>query len=123
MVVASFSLRDNYWDEFELQEEDIEFIYNHLLDIETPLTPEELIVVLVEERIRREISAIEEQRLAGGEIYIPKEKYADGQKLVFPALAWQQGEVTGTRQGWNPDFGDFDVIQVQLGVSYIQYPD
>jgi hypothetical protein len=114
MVVSSFSLRENYWEEFELQEEDIEFIYSHLLEVETPITSEELIVVLVEERIRRETAAIEEQRLAGGEVYLPKEHYEKGQKLVFPALAWQQGEVTGTRQGWNPDFGDFEVIQVEF---------
>ena len=114
MVVASFSLRENYWEEFELQEEDIEFIYSHLLEVETPLTSEELVGVLVEERIRREIAAVEAQRLAGGEIYLPKEHYEKGQKLVFPALSWQQGEVVGTRQGWNPDFGNFEVIQVEF---------
>ena len=34
------------------------------------------------------------------------------QKLVFPALGWQQGEVADVRPGWNPDFGDFKVIKV-----------
>jgi len=114
MVVASFSFREDYWVEFELQEEDIEFIYSHLLEVETPLTPEEIISVLVDERIRREIAAVEEQRLAGGDVYLPKEEFKKGQKLVFPALAWQQGKVKGSRKGWNPDIGDFDVIQVQL---------
>jgi len=47
MVLASFSLKENYWDEFELQDKDIEFIYNHLLEIETPLTPQELLYVLI----------------------------------------------------------------------------
>jgi hypothetical protein len=114
MVVAAFSLKENYWDGFELLEEDIEFIYNHLLDVETPLTPEELISVLVNERIQRELRVIEEQRLAGGLEYLPKESYEVDQKLVFPALGWQQGQVTAVRPGWNPDFGDFKVIQVAL---------
>jgi len=114
MVLAQFSLREDYWDVFELQAEDIEFIYNHLLEVETPLTPEELISVLVEERIQREIRAIEEQRLAGGEIFLPKDTFDVNQKLVFPALSWQQGEVTAVRPGWNPDHGDFSVIQVEF---------
>jgi len=114
MVVATFTLRENYWDDFELQEEDIEFIYNHLLEIETPLTPKELVSVLIDERIQREQKAIEEQRLAGGEIYLPKESYQVEQKVVFPALSWQQGLVTAVRSGWNPDHGDFKVIKVKF---------
>jgi hypothetical protein len=114
MVVATFSIRENYWEDFELLEEDIEFIYHHLLEIETPLTPEELISVLIEERIQREQKAIEEQRLAGGEVFIPKGVYDIEQKVVFPALGWQQGEVIATRPGWNPDYGDFKVIKVKF---------
>lgn len=114
MVLATFSLQENYWDEFELHEADIEFIYNHLLEIETPLTPQELIAVLIEERIQLEIKAAEQQRLSGGEIYLPKEKYAEKQQLVFPALGWRQGVVVEKRSGWNPDFGDFEVIKVKF---------
>ncbi len=114
MIVATFSMRENYWEDFELLEEDIEFIYNHLLEIETPLTPDELMAVLVEERIQREQKAMEEQRLAGGEIYLPKECYEVEQKVVFPALGWQHGEVVSSRSGWNPDFGDFKVIKVKF---------
>jgi hypothetical protein len=114
MGIAAFSFRENYWEDFELLDEDIEFIYNHLLEVETPLTPEELISVLVEQRIQCELRAIEEQRLAGGEIYLPKNSYQVNQKLVFPALGWQQGEVTAVRPGWNPDYGDFEVIRVKF---------
>lgn len=114
MVLASFSLKENYWDEFELRDEDIEIIYNHLLEIETPLTPQELINVLIEERIQQEIKAIEQQRLSGGEVYLPKETYETKQQLVFPALGWRSGEVAEKRSGWNPDHGDFEVIKVQF---------
>jgi hypothetical protein len=114
MVVATFKFRENYWEDFQLLEADIEFIYNHLLDVETPLTPQELVAVLVEERIQRELQAVEAQRLAGGEVYLPKEEFPVEQKLVFPALDWQQGEVVEIRKGWNPDVGDFKVIKVRF---------
>jgi hypothetical protein len=114
MVLAAFSLKENYWNEFELHEEDVEFIYNHLLEIETPLTPQEIISVLVEERIQQEIKAAEQQRSSGGEVYLPKESYDVKQQLAFPALDWRQGEVIEKRAGWNPDHGDFEVIKVQF---------
>lgn len=114
MVVASLKLKENYWEDFTLLEEDIEFIYNHLLEVETPLTSEEIMDQLVEERIQREIQKVEEKRSAGGEIYFPKDTYDVEQKLVFPALGWIHGEVDVVRPGWNPDFGDFKVIGVKF---------
>jgi len=48
MAVAPFSLREDYWTTFDVQAEDIEFLYNHLLEKETPLTTQELTVALVE---------------------------------------------------------------------------
>lgn len=108
------SLRDDYWQSFTLESEDIEFIYQHLLEVETPLTPDELLNVLVQERIRREVEKLEKQRSAGGDIYLPGETHAVGQKLVFPAFGWQKGAVKELRAGRNPDVGKFDVIQVEL---------
>lgn len=114
MVMAENALRQVYWENFELQDEDIEFLYNHLLELETPLTPRELVKALVEERIRREVQEIEKQRSAGGAIYLPKERHAMGHKLVFPALGWQVGEVTNVRAGYNPDMLPFEVIRIRL---------
>jgi hypothetical protein len=114
MVVASYSLRDDYWDTFELLEEDIEFLYNHLLETETPITSTELMTALVKERIKREKLAIDEQRSAGGDIYKPADEYKKSQKLVFPALGWQHGKVAEIRPGFNPDVGEFKVIQVEF---------
>jgi hypothetical protein len=114
MAVAPFSLREDYWDTFSLQADDREFIYNHLLDIETPLTSQELLQALVKDRIQREKLSIEKQRSSGGDIYLPKLTYQVGQKLVFPAFGWQSGQVTKVRNGQNPDLGKFQVIEVQL---------
>jgi hypothetical protein len=114
MVMATLSLREDYWETFDLQEEDIEFIYSYLLEVETPLTPNELVAALVEERIRREIEDFEKQRTSAGDLYFPKDIYIEQQRLIFPALRWRQGEVVAMRPGVNPDILDFKVITVQF---------
>ncbi len=112
MIVAPLALREDYWETFEILPEDIEFLYNHLLEKETPLTTRELMVALVDERIRREKLSIEKQRASGGSTYLPKEHYTLNQYLVFPVLNWQRGQVIAIRPGHNPDLGDFEVIKV-----------
>jgi hypothetical protein len=111
---ASLSLREDYWEIFELTDEDREFIYNYLLEIETPLTSPELLSALVNERIRQEKLALEKQRTSGGDVYLPANIYKNDQDLVFPAFRWQHGRVIGVRPGQNPDLGDFQVIQVKF---------
>ena len=114
MVMAPLSLRSNYWQEFEITQADIDFIYNYLLELETPLTNDELMEALVKERIRIEKDALLNQRIPGGDVYLPKEHYQVGQKLLFPALNWQKGQVIGVRPGHNPEVGPFEVISVKL---------
>lgn len=114
MVTPPLTLREDYWDSFELREEDIEFLYNYLLESETPMTPRELVEILVKERIRVEKQQIERQRSSGGVMYLPKEKYQVDQNLIFPALGWRKGKVVGVRPGYNPELGQFDVIQVRF---------
>jgi hypothetical protein len=105
-------MREDYWDSFGLQQYDIEYLYNYLLETETPLTPVELVSVLVKERIRVEKLELEAQRASAGEIYLPKGIYKISQKLIFPYLGWRSGEVFNIRPGRNPEIGEFDVIQV-----------
>ena len=38
MGIAAYSMGEDYWENFKLQSEDIEFLYNYLLETETPLT-------------------------------------------------------------------------------------
>ena len=114
MAVAVLSLRDNYWEEFELEDEGITFLYEHLLEKEIPLTSEELTPLLVEQRISREKEALEKKRLDGKGIYKPKEEYEVRQGLIFPAMGWKKGEVTGIREGENPELGEFKVIIIQF---------
>ncbi len=128
MVMVKFSLRDDYWDTFQLEEDDVEHLYNHLLEVETPLTPQEMLEVLVAGRIRRELARMEAQRQAGGEIYKPEEKYEVGQKLLFPLFGWQSGTVVNVRPGRNPDVANFSVIEVEFETGErrefaAEYPD
>jgi hypothetical protein len=114
MGIAPFSLKKNYWEEFEILSEDLEYLYNHLLEIETPLTPSELVKVLVSERIRKEKQALLSQQNAGGAVFMPKSRYEVGQTLQFPALDWQRGKVSAVRPGVNPELPPFQVIDVAL---------
>jgi hypothetical protein len=114
MGIAAYSMGEDYWENFNLQEEDIEFLYNYLLETETPLTSLELVEALVKERIQRRKVEIEHQRMSGGDLYQPKLSFKTGQKLTFSALDWKQGIVVGIRPGHNPDLGEFQVIQVDF---------
>ena len=114
MLTAALSLRDNYWEEFKLEEDGITFLYEHLLENETPLTTEELTPLLVEHRIEQEKKSLEKKRLDGKDIYMPKKDYEVGQGLVFPALGWQKGKIIDVRDGENPELGSFEVIKVQF---------
>ncbi len=114
MAIAGLTLREEYWEEYELEKEDISFLYDYLLEHETPLTSEELMPILIEMRIKIEAAQLEKKRLDGNEIYFPKDNYQVGQKLVFPAFEWKKAEVIGLRTGDSPASGQFNVIQVRF---------
>ncbi|MEN8172762.1 MAG: hypothetical protein ABFS03_07755 [Chloroflexota bacterium] len=114
MVINSSAAQEDYWDDFQLEDDDVEFIYTHLLETETPLTPQEMITVLVEDRLERESKKVEEKRLSGGEIYLPAGEYQVDNSLVFPSLNWRQAQVIDVRPGVNPDLGEFTVLKVRF---------
>lgn len=114
MGLAPFTLKEDYWETFELREEDIEFLYNLLLEAETPLTTGELVEALVDERIRQERLELEQQRSSNGGIYFPKDHYLVDQDIIFPSLAWKRARVTAVRPGNNPELGEFEVIRVRF---------
>jgi hypothetical protein len=117
MATAPFKLREDYWESFELEPQDLEFIYNHLLDLETPLTTRELMIALVLQRIFREKQALQNRQLSDGTIYTPKDHYQTGQVLLFPALSWQKGKVVNIRSGHNPEYGSFKVLEMDMEIG------
>lgn len=114
MTKDIFSIQQNYWDVFTFSSNDLEFIYNHLIEIELPQTTQELIQDLICERIRSEKQKLEKLQHGLGITYTPNQNYKPGQELIFPQLNWKPGVVTSVREGKNPDIASFSVITVQF---------
>ncbi len=103
-----------FWrDQFEVDDDDVVFLRNILLDVQEPKTTGELASAIIDEYMRRENAKIESE-LSKGETYMPKDRYASGQTLVFPALDFAVGQVVDVREGQNPEHGDFAVIKVKF---------
>ena len=113
MVSDSYTT-STYWEDLQINRQDVEHLHTHLFENETPLTTRELVTIFVNERVQAERLAVQTQRLAGGKTYLPKDSYQVGESLVFPALNWKHGKVTASRAGQNPEIGGFDVLTVQL---------
>jgi len=110
---AGFS-PERYWNEFEVRDSDLDFIYNLLLEREIPLTTLEMAEAVIGfrlERMESEVSNISDAKVG---IYVPLEKYILGQRVLFPLIGNKVGKVIGIRAGENPSIGPFDVIEVEF---------
>ncbi len=109
------TLTTGYWsDNFKVGKNDLDFIYSLFLEEEKPLTKRELAMRLIQYRIQEEDDKFR-RMIERGTVYQPRQTYDDGQEIVFPALDFALGTVTGQRVGQNPEAGEFRVIQVQFG--------
>ena len=113
-MVSDPLISTDYWIDLQITRQDVEYLHNHLFELETPLTTRELVVVFIDERIRAERLATQQRRQAGGKTYLPKDSYQVGDALIFPALNWKHGKVTAVRAGTNPEIGSFDVLTVDM---------
>lgn len=111
----TMSLKNDYWETVSLDGDDLERIYDHLLEIETPLTPKELVKVLIEHRLQKEKTAAELKQSKGGKPYLPKEEYSMGDKIAFPSLDWKSGVVVSEREPKSYDGQEYKVIEVEFG--------
>lgn len=104
-----------YWErDFTLNEQDIEQIYNHFLEVERPQTTSQIIESIIAGQVLQEKNALQ-RRLQDRLVYQPQDSYAVGDGLVFPGMEFAHGEVVAARAGINPDEDAFTVIAVQLG--------
>ena len=120
MPFASKKLPDTYWTDLQIQNEDLEFLYNHLLEIELPQTSAELSAVLIRERIIKEIENLTTKQNQHGGIYLPGGSYSVGDKILFPQLAGSEGKITSIRPANNPDMPSFNVLGVDFGNGIIR---
>ena len=103
-----------YWgDEFTIAPEDLQYLSTALVEDELPRSAEELGRLLVLHRCRQE-EALIERAISKGTPYQPKNSYQSGEVVIFPALSYRAAEVVGVRPGNNPEYGPFQVIQVQF---------
>ncbi|GAB4541003.1 MAG: hypothetical protein Kow0063_31420 [Anaerolineae bacterium] len=103
-----------YWQEqFAVGAGDIDYLYSLLLESNRPQTTESLALALVQRHCQLEETAIRAE-LQRGALYQPKDTYKVGEQLVFPRFDYLSATVVGQRQGYNPQYGEFTVIQVEF---------
>lgn len=119
MVLSNISLK-NAWDDFRLNDGDIEFIYAYLLEKEIPLPASDLLEAVIMNRIRTEKEAILKKTQGKGKIFFPKDSYEVNENLVFPGFDWKNGKVTEIRNGFNPEYESFKVIKVRFDDEQIK---
>jgi hypothetical protein len=103
-----------FWlEQFAIDADDIEYLYNLLLEKNEPQATESLALAVVQRRSQSEEMAIRAD-LQRGTLYQPKEVYRVGDQLLFPRLDYATGVVVGQRPGHNPQYGNFSVIRVEF---------
>ncbi len=103
-----------YWESgFSLSDTDFEQIYNHFLETEQPQTAAELAGLVIRARVREQAAEVR-RLMSGTTVYQPQRSYAVGEEVIFPALKLARGKVTSIRPGYNPEYGDFNVITVSI---------
>jgi DNA-binding phage protein len=103
-----------YWQEqFVVDTDDIEYLYNLLLESNQPRSIDSLALAVVQRHCQLEELAIRTE-LQRGALYQPKDSYQIGEQLVFPRLDYAAATIVGRRPGYNPQYGEFSVIQVEF---------
>lgn len=101
-----------YWGRnFTITDADIEYLYNYFFDIGRPQTIQDLVRAIMQYRVSQEVQTVS-RLLSGRTVYQPYKAYQAGEELIFPALQFAFGQVTAVRSGYNPQYGQFNVIQV-----------
>jgi hypothetical protein len=102
-----------YWQEFAVDDRDLDYLYGLFLEDERPRTSDDLVLALIRRRCEIEEALIRKE-LTRGTPYQPRKSYEVGEQVVFPVFGYALASVVGVRPGYNPKYGDFDVIQVRF---------
>ena len=100
------------WSSTNIDENDLDLIYNRLLEEETPMTPLQLAETLIENRIKSYKKNGNEESQKDDQYYRPSKTYAPGDEIEFPLQNSAHGIVESVREGVNPSLGKFSVIKV-----------
>ncbi len=101
-----------FWrDEYAVTEADVDLVTGAILDSGRPQPISVLATTVILRRVQQEREAVARQA-ASGAVYQPKGNFEVGQNLTFSALEFVPGRVVAVREGHNPKYGSFGVIQV-----------
>ena len=103
-----------YWMNFNLEQDVIEGIFNHLLEKEVPLETNKLVNFVINFEVEKKLNSIQAEKEKLGRIYFPKNEFNIGDKVIFTHLDGQKGEVVKIREGVNPDYKDLRIYEFQL---------
>lgn len=105
-----------YWiEDFRLTPEERDLLNDTALDTMQPYSSDDLAAIVVRNRVEKAKEAQAARARVGGTVYQPDDRYEKGQKLVFPALENAEGVVEAVRDGNNPYYGMYEVVQVKFG--------
>jgi len=113
-MVLGMSMSKSYFENFQISDNELDSIYNHLLETQTPLNKKDLSSILIHKVIEEQKVALAKERLGGGKVFLPKDQDTKGQTLAFPHRNWQKGKVIEVRPGNNPDLPGLEVIMVEF---------
>ncbi len=102
------------WAAVNIDDEDLELIYNRLLEKETPMTPLQLAEDLIASRIKAYKKSNSADTKKDDNYYRPMKQYQIGDSIEFPLSNGEKGIVESVRDGVNPAVGEFSVILVKM---------
>jgi hypothetical protein len=103
-----------FWrEEFSITPADLQYISTLLIENELPAPADELGRALVLHRYEEE-EALIRRAASRGTPYRPALSYEVGEDIVFPVLDYRLGSVVRLRDGHNPEYGEFKVVQVEF---------
>ena len=109
------------WSAITIDENDLDLIYNRLLETETPMTPLQLAETVISSRISHYMKTSSEDAKNDSKYYRPGKTYAEGDEIEFPLDNGASGVVESVRAGVNPALGDFSVITVLMNDGSRRY--
>ena len=102
------------WSAITIDDNDMDLIYNRLLETEIPMTPLQLAENLISSRISHYKKTNSEGSKNDNKYYRPGKTYSEGDEIEFPLDNGAVGIVESVRPGVNPVLGDFSVITVEM---------
>ncbi len=104
----------DFWvHDYQIDDDDHEFIYDLLAESDTPKTTREVTLAIIQRHMQQEERFLRDE-LSKALIYDPAESYQEGDVVYFPAMDFRKGRVVSIRPGNNPEHGEFDVITVAM---------